>query len=65
MTLDVATAGQRGAGAIGTLVTLAGIVAVFLPTGDVGDVWVFELKMAAGVGLPIVVGLWLFWRTRR
>jgi hypothetical protein len=65
MTLDVATAGQRAAGAIGTLVTLAGIVAVFLPTGDVGDVWVFELKMAAGVGLPIVVGLWLFWRTRR
>ena len=53
MTLDLATRLQRAAGAVGTLVTLAGIVAVFLPTGEVGDVWVFELKMAAGVGLPI------------
>jgi amino acid transporter len=65
MTLDVAAGWQRAAGGIGALVTLAGIVAVFLPTGDVGDVWVFELKMAAGVGLPILVGLWLFWRARR
>ena len=65
MTLDVAAGWQRVAGGIGALVTVAGIVAVFLPTGDVGDVWVFELKMAAGVGLPILVGLWLFWRARR
>jgi amino acid transporter len=64
MTLDVATNSQRAAGAVGTLVTLGGILAVFLPTGDVGDVWVFELKMAAGVGIPIGVGLWLFRRSR-
>jgi hypothetical protein len=40
------------------------MVAVFLPTGDVGDVWIFELKMAAGVGVPILVGLWLYGRSR-
>jgi hypothetical protein len=50
---------------VGAIVTGAGIVAVFLPTGEVGDIWVFELKMAAGVGIPIAVGLWLFWRSRR
>jgi membrane-associated phospholipid phosphatase len=64
MTLDVASAVQRAAGAVGALVTVAGILAVFLPTGEVGDVWVFELKMAAGVGVPIAVGLWLFHRSR-
>jgi hypothetical protein len=26
---------------------------------------VFELKLAAGMGVPIVVGLWLFWHARR
>jgi amino acid transporter len=63
MTLDTGTRLHRIAGAIGALVTAAGIVAVFLPTGEVGDVWVFELKMAAGVGIPIAVGLWLYWRS--
>jgi amino acid transporter len=63
LTLEGATAVQRLAGAVGSVVTAAGIVAVFLPTGDVGDVWVFELKMAAGVGIPMGVGLWLFWRS--
>lgn len=62
VTLDIATPLHRIAGSIGTLVTVAGIAAVFLPTGEVGDVWVFELKMAAGVGMPIAVGLWLYWR---
>jgi hypothetical protein len=65
VTLAGATLVQRAAGALGTLVTLGGIVAVFLPTGDVGNVWVFELKMAAGVGLPIALGLWLFRRAGR
>ena len=64
MTLDGATRIQRVAGAIGAAVTAAGMVAVFLPTGDVGDVWVFELKMAAGVGVPILAGLWLYWNSR-
>jgi amino acid transporter len=64
MTLPGATGVQRLAGAVGAVVTAAGMVAVFLPTGEVGDVWVFELKMAAGVGVPIAAGLWLFWRSR-
>jgi len=63
MTLDGATILHRTAGAIGALVTVAGILAVFLPTGDVGNVWVFELKMAAGVGLPVAFGLWLYSRS--
>jgi len=64
LTLDTARLFERVAGAVGALVTLAGIVAVFLPTGDVGTVWVFELKMTAGVGVPIAVGLWLYARSR-
>ena len=64
LTLAGATTVQRMAGAVGAAVTAAGLVAVFLPTGDVGDVWIFELKMAAGVGIPILAGLWLYWRSR-
>ena len=64
VTLDTATRLHRIAGTIGAIVTVAGIVAVFLPTGEVGDVWMFEVKMAAGVGIPVAVGLWLFWRGR-
>ena len=65
MTLDTARGFERVAGAVGAVVTAAGIVAVFLPTGDVGDVWIFEMKMALGVGVPIGVGLWLYWRSRQ
>ena len=64
VTLDTARRFERVAGAVGVVVTLAGIVAVFLPTGDVGDVVVFELKMIAGVGGPIAIGLWMYWRSR-
>jgi hypothetical protein len=65
MTLDTARAFERLAGAVGAVVTTAGIVAVFLPSGDVGNVWIFEMKMVLGVGVPIGVGLWLYWRARR
>jgi amino acid transporter len=65
LTLDSARRFERAAGAIGALVTLGGIVAVFLPTGEVGNLWLFELKMTAGVGGPIAVGLWLYWRSVR
>jgi hypothetical protein len=64
MTLPRATTVHRLAGAVGAVVTAAGMIAVFLPTGDVGDVWVFELKMAAGVGVPILAGLWLYGKSR-
>lgn len=64
MTLDTARTFERVAGSIGAVVTVLGIAAVFLPSGDVGNAVVFELKMAAGVGIPIAIGLWLYWRSR-
>lgn len=64
MTLDTARTFERVAGAIGAVVTVLGIAAVFLPSGDVGNAVVFELKMAAGVGIPVAIGLWLYWRSR-
>jgi len=65
MTLDTARPFERVAGGVGVLVTIAGIVAVFLPTGDVGNLWIFELKMVAAVLGPIALGLWMFWRSRQ
>jgi glutamate:GABA antiporter len=65
MTLDTARRAQRVAGAIGALVTAGGIVAAFLPSEDVTNVPVFELKMAVGVFGPLLIGLWLFARSRR
>lgn len=50
----------RASAALGLLVTIGGIAAVFLPTGDVGDVVTFELKMLASVGGLLGLGLWLF-----
>ena len=46
------------------MVTISGILAAFAPAADVTNVVVFELKMAAGVGLPIAIGFWLYWRAR-
>jgi hypothetical protein len=64
MTLDTARPFERVAGAVGAVVTAAGMVTAFLPTDDVADVLVFELKMLVGVGGPIAIGLWLYWRSR-
>lgn len=64
LTLEGAHGGQRVAGAIGALVTTGGIAAAFLPGDDVTSVVVFELKMLAGVGGPIALGIWLFQRSR-
>jgi glutamate:GABA antiporter len=55
----------RAAGGLGLLVTIAGTFAAFLPPADVASVWVFELKMLAGVGGPSAVGWLLYWRTTR
>ena len=52
----------RVSAAVGLVVTVCGIAAVFLPTGDVGNVVVFELKMLGGVGGMLGLGLWLFHR---
>jgi hypothetical protein len=65
LTLDRVTIVQRAAGAVGAVVSAAGIAAAFLPDNDVSSVAVFELKMTAGVLAPILFGLWLFTRSRK
>jgi amino acid transporter len=65
VTLDRAGIGVRAAGSAGALITTAGILAAFLPDDNVTSVAIFELKMMAGVFGPLLVGLWLFTRSRR
>jgi glutamate:GABA antiporter len=65
VTLDRVHALVRAAGGVGALITSAGILAAFLPDDNVSSVAVFELKMLAGVFGPLIVGLWMFARSRR
>jgi amino acid transporter len=65
MTLDRVTRVQRLAGLVGAVVSAAGVAAAFLPDDDVSSAVVFELKMALGVVAPLLLGLWLFTRSRR
>ena len=65
ITLDTARVAERVAGIAGAIVTVGGMAAAFLPSDEVTNIVVFELKMCAGVAGPIVIGLWLYWRTRR
>ncbi len=65
MTLERARLFERVAGAVGATVTVLGMLAAFVPGADVASVAVFELKMAAGVGLPMAIGLWLYGRALR
>jgi amino acid transporter len=55
----------RAAGVVGLVTTVTGLVVAFLPTSDVGDVWIFELKLAAGVLAPLAVGWYLYRRATR
>lgn len=63
--LPEASAWARLAGGIGLLTTLVGMVAAFIPTGDVQSVAVFEGKMLVGVLTPTALGWFLFWRAQR
>jgi hypothetical protein len=63
MTLDTAGPVERVAGAVGALVTAAGMVTAFRPGPEVAGVVIFELKMVAGIGGPLAIGLWLYWRS--
>ena len=65
LTLKGATAVQRAAGVVGAVVSSAGIAAAFQPDAAVGSVLVFELKMAAGVLAPVLIGVLLYARSRR
>lgn len=62
--LDGVGRGARMAGVVGMVTTIVGIVFAFLPTPDVGNVTVFELKMAVGVMGPTAIGWYLFRRAR-
>jgi len=64
MTLDTARPFERVAGAVGALVTAAGMVTAFLPGADVASPVIFELKMLAGVGGPLAIGVYLYRRSR-
>jgi len=59
--LASASAAARAAGWLGLCTTAAGVVAAFLPTSEVGNVAVFELKMLIGVLGPTAVG-WALYR---
>ncbi len=53
----------RVAGVVGLLTTMVGLVAAFLPTSDVDNVWLFELKLLAGVLGPVGLGGFLYWQS--
>jgi glutamate:GABA antiporter len=55
----------RFAGLVGLTATSVGIVAAFLPTSDVENVLLFEVKMLIGVIGPTAIGWFLFTRTQR
>jgi amino acid transporter len=62
---DGINASARGAGYLGLTATLVSLVAAFLPTADVTNVVVFELKLIVGVVAPTALGWSLFKRSRR
>lgn len=55
----------RAAGVVGLTTTVGGMIAAFIPTGDVRSVLVFEAKMVAGVLGPTAVGWYLYRQSRR
>jgi len=57
--------GQRWSGLAGTLVTVAGIAASFVPPDGVTSVWLFEVKLVASCGVLIGAARIYFARSRR
>jgi amino acid transporter len=54
----------RAAGVVGLTVSVAGMMAAFVPGEDVGSVPLYEAKLLAGSLLPLAMGLALFARAR-
>lgn len=54
----------RAAGVLGLVTTCVGLLAAFLPTADVSNVWTFELKLVIGAVGPTALGWYLFQRAR-
>lgn len=63
--LDGEPAWKRAAGIVGLLVSVAGMIAAFVPGGDVTNVAWYEVKLLGGSLLPLAVGLAFFARARR
>jgi amino acid transporter len=63
--LEAAPAWARAAGVVGLGTSAFGIMTAFIPASEVTSVPVFELKMLAGVVVPIGVGWALFRRAVR
>lgn len=55
--------GARAAGWVGLATTIVGMTVAFLPTSDVTNVWLFELKLIAGVAGPVGIGWFLHARS--
>lgn len=53
----------RGAGWVGMATTVVGMIVAFLPTSDVTNVWLFEMKLVAGVAGPVGIGWFLHARS--
>ena len=65
VTLTDEPAWKRAAGVVGLLVSVAGMVAAFVPGGDVTNVAWYEAKLLGGSLLPLAVGVAFFARARR
>jgi amino acid transporter len=65
VSLDGVPAWKRAAGVVGLLVSIAGMVAAFVPANDVSNVAWYEVKLLTGSVLPLAVGLAFFLRARR
>lgn len=55
----------RAAGYLGLFATAVSLIAAFLPTSEVGSVFVFEIKMGLGIAGPTLLGWVLFNRAQR
>lgn len=56
--------GLRVAPVCGLAVTLIAMLFSVIPTDDITNVWLFEAKIFGGFGLLLVVGRWIFLRSR-
>ena len=63
--LDGEPAWKRAAGVVGLLVSVAGMIAAFVPGNDVTNVGWYEVKLLGGSLLPLAAGLAFFAHARR
>jgi APA family basic amino acid/polyamine antiporter len=58
-------AGRPWSAVCGLLVTLAALAFSLLPTPDVGNVWLYEAKLAGGTAALLLIARWLYGRAPR